>query len=543
MVKVVLAGMNVPMKILDDINALKKAIEEGKESDESKLEYITFQLGEIAKRFTPEILTAAYARISRKPEDVNQLVEEAYDDVPKARKSNQSIIYGMGHHSVADHALFNFNITGISRLAVEFLEKRRIGSGYTEKSQRYITLDGDYVKPTEFSPEDASAFHALVAGQNAFYFRNYPKIFDSLKNKFSGQIAKLDDKGKAGLINDLEGKTKEDARYSLSLATEAQLGCSFDGEALELTIREGKHDRLQEVRELAKQLYGQTVAAAPSLIQLTDPELFAKHNPGQQLLDDNFAKTPEHIRKLVAETFLGLEARIRTRRFMPDGIEFYRNLEELLSPTRIKCSDPDTNILAAILHTYSKKSASECYQAASILQHEKRAEDFKNQALKHMSLYDKLPREFESNNGLMFEAVVSASCFAQLKRHRMLTLLPQDYDTSLGFTMPPNIEEAGLGQELVDVVNKSSELHETLEPRYGKAAEFALTNAHRRRVLICTNMRELCHVSRTREDKHAQWEIRGLATQLSKLARDYAPITASVLGGQSELLKHFKAST
>ena len=52
----------------------------------------------------------------------------------------------MGHHSVAEHAVFNFDVIGISRLAMEELEKFRLCS-YTEKSQRYITLDKDFVLP------------------------------------------------------------------------------------------------------------------------------------------------------------------------------------------------------------------------------------------------------------------------------------------------------------------------------------------------------------------------------------------------------------
>ena len=93
---------------------------------------------------TPETISAAYARISRSSLPIDQLRKKACLDVEKARKSNQKIIFAMGHHSVAEHAVFNFDIMRISRLALEEVERFRLAS-YTEKSQRYVTLAGDYI--------------------------------------------------------------------------------------------------------------------------------------------------------------------------------------------------------------------------------------------------------------------------------------------------------------------------------------------------------------------------------------------------------------
>lgn len=46
----------------------------------------------------------------------------------------------MGHSSIAEHAVFNLDILGVSRLAVETIERFRLCS-YTEKSQRYVRLE------------------------------------------------------------------------------------------------------------------------------------------------------------------------------------------------------------------------------------------------------------------------------------------------------------------------------------------------------------------------------------------------------------------
>ena len=68
---------------------------------------------------TPETISAAYARISRNPKPVNELRELARDEVEKARSSNRNIVFEMGHSSVAEHAVFNIDVIGVSRLLVE----------------------------------------------------------------------------------------------------------------------------------------------------------------------------------------------------------------------------------------------------------------------------------------------------------------------------------------------------------------------------------------------------------------------------------------
>jgi hypothetical protein len=97
---------------------------------------------------TPETIAAAYARISRSPKPVDELRAEARGNVAKARQSNRNIVFEMGHSSIAEHAVFNLDILGVSRLLVEDIESFRLCS-YTEKSQRYVLFQDDFVLPGE----------------------------------------------------------------------------------------------------------------------------------------------------------------------------------------------------------------------------------------------------------------------------------------------------------------------------------------------------------------------------------------------------------
>ena len=152
--RVILAGYNVDSAVLDELKKNSPARED----------------------VTPETLSASYARISRDPRPVDELRAAARAEVDRTRRSNQSIIFKMGHHSVAEHAVFNFDIIGVSRLAIEEIERFRLMS-FTEKSQRYITLGEDFVVPDEVKRAGREAlFVRTVKAQNALYHRLYARL-------------------------------------------------------------------------------------------------------------------------------------------------------------------------------------------------------------------------------------------------------------------------------------------------------------------------------------------------------------------------------
>jgi thymidylate synthase ThyX len=157
-----------------------------------------------------------------------------------------------------------------------------------------------------------------------------------------------------------------------------------------------------------------------------------------------------------------------------------------------------------------------------------------------MKLWDPLPRAFECVD-FTFEAVLSASAFAQLKRHRMATLLEQPYDPALGRTIPDSIRRAGLTAILERQLDRAEAFHRRLAEAQPEAAAYALTNAHRRRVLFKLNARALGHFSRLRCDPEAQWDIRRLAHTMVELAQEAMPLAGAFYGGKDcvEDLKRF----
>jgi flavin-dependent thymidylate synthase len=474
--RIVLAGYNVDAELLEEATSL----------------------GLPSERLSPETLSAAYARISRSPAPVDELRRAAREEVAKARASNEQIVFGLGHASVAEHAVFNFDLMGISRLAIEAVEHFRLCS-YTEKSQRYIRLEDDFVLPREIVELGfTEKFQELVDLQH----RTYHDLYQKLREHIFARHPEL--AGDKAQQRTLDGWAKEDARYVTSLAVEGQLGLTANARNLEHMIRRLAAHPLQEVRELAAQLKGLAREVAPSLIRHTDAPS-SEPAPGATLC----RIAADILEPDALPTLPGQTGAVQLVGWTPEA---------------------DAEIVAALLQSASRAPWISCHERARCMTREERVHVIRT-VLRPMTVHDAPPRVFELV-WARFDVVVSASCFAQLKRHRMSTLLPQAYDPTLGFTMPEAIERVGMQNELRRVMAASGELHREVAQRHPQAACYALTQAHRRRVLLQMSARELYHFSRLRQDHHAQWEIRGLADRMLHLAREVMPDTLMLACGK-----------
>lgn len=472
--KVLLAGYNIDADIIKD---LKQKSNWGKDN------------------VTPETLSAAYARISRDPREVPALREVSREEVEKARKSNETIIFGLGHSSVAEHAVFNFDVVGLSRLAVEEIQKFRLAS-FTEKSQRYITLESDFLVPEEIKEAGLEdEFRSVISEQNRSYDKLYTVLKDHLFEKHSEKL-----KEKFG-ERTVDGWAKEDARYAVSMATTSQFGMTVNARTLEHMLQKMRCSKLNEIRTLADKLHSLVSDMAPSIVKYTGATPCNVERP--RILK-------EKVDSIVAEK---------------KGSK--KNRVELIDFTK----KADATLAAAIIFDNSTLSFEESTKRAEELT-EGELTDLIKTALSHRKFYDGVERCFESVE-FNFDLTVSSSCYAQLKRHRMSTQIVQDYDTALGFTTPHTVREAGLENEFNEVMEKTESFYDILKEKLPNHKNYILTNAHRRRVMFKLNLRELYHFTALREDEHAQWEIREVAEEMRMAAQRVAPISTMMLCGKS----------
>jgi flavin-dependent thymidylate synthase len=480
--KILLAGYNLDydlIRTLKDKSALKKDV-------------------------TPETISAAYARISRSPKPVNELREISREEVDKARQSNRNIVFEMGHSSVAEHAVFNIDVIGVSRLLVEEIEKFRLCS-FTEKSQRYVLFNKDFVVPEEIKQSNLTdLFSSTVQTQNEYYHALYeklrPYIFDKHKSLAENPANK----------SLLEGWAKEDARYAISMATQTQLGMTINARNLELMLRRLAAQPLAEAQEYSKKLYAATKDIAPSLIrytQATDYDRFTRQNLRSQT-SAFLQKYSYGSKKLSA---------VQLTFFTPDA---------------------DSRIAAALLFSSSDINYVQCLKLVGKMTPQKKRTLFKT-AFANLQAHDAVLRELE-NADLQFELILSASCFAQLKRHRISTIIAQDYNPQLGVTIPSSIKAIGQQKDFMEIMRQTQNAYEQIKKKVPLTAGYVLTNAHRKRVLMKFNARELYHLAHLRADAHAQWDIHDLTEKMLQQAKKVMPLTLMMACGKDSFNNIYK---
>ena len=194
---------------------------------------------------------------------------------------------------------------------------------------------------------------------------------------------------------------------------------------------------------------------------------------------------------------------------------------------------------AALLHCASSLSMSTCLQTVTAMDDAALRKVFET-AFARMEFYDAPPREFEHIQ-LTFEVQISAAAYGQLKRHRMMSQSAQSYLPSLGLTVPPAVEEAGLADAFRAHGEVAAALFADILAQQPDAAPYALTNAHRRRVVVTTNLRDLYHFCRLREDAHAQWDIRRLAAVMREQAQRAMPLSTLLLCGKDSYVERYCA--
>jgi len=307
----------------------------------------------------------------------------------------------------------------------------------------------------------------------------------------------------------LEGWAKEDARYIVSLATEAQLGMTINARNLELMIRRSAAHSLKEINEYGQNLYRAISGVAPSLIRYTEANDFDRLTR-----TDLKSEISSVLKKTTSGTadaacVMGSGENVALIDAAPDG---------------------DDSIIAALVHSSTNLPMDQCRSLVAKMAIT-RKEDIVRTAFRHSECYYPPLREFEYAD-LTFEITVSASCFAQLKRHRLATLTCQDYDTNLGVTIPPAVKATGMKDRFMETIRKTEDVFRKIRAVSPGAASYILTNAHRKRVAIKLNVRELYHISRLREDQSAQWDIRETVARMVKLGRDVLPLTLMMACGK-----------
>ena len=174
---------------------------------------------------------------------IAQAASVCYDSIPHDRIVDHC--FESGHHSVLEHAVFTFEISGVSRALSHQLVRHRIAS-FSQRSQRYCTEDGfEYITPQSIVDE------------------GYGPLYDELMNNIQVLYSRMVQDGVPG----------EDARFVLPNATTTKLSMTINLRSLMnfMGLRCCSHSQW-EIRELANLMKAELLKTAHELEPFLQPK-------------------------------------------------------------------------------------------------------------------------------------------------------------------------------------------------------------------------------------------------------------------------------
>lgn len=440
-----------------------------------------------------EGITAGMARISRDPTPIPELIRQARQKTELARKRNETIVYGYGHTSIAEHGVFSLAIWDIPRSLSRRLVAHRLAS-YTQQSGRYIPFERvprPYFLPAAYRQgRQRAIFTRAVAQAHAAYQTIYAACTDHLLRENPDLK-----RGEA------ERKATEDARYCLPLAQTTQVGMTANARQWGLVITRLLSGALPEEVALGEALFRRLHPLAPSLFPAK--YITAQPFPGSALAALAALPLPA-----------GLAAGPAPASPSAVLIDYDPQAEAKLAAALLFRAHPlDAAALAALTAQLDRPQVEAILAAA----------------FTGIGAHDTALREFELVQYVV-EVVCSEACLHQLIRHRMTTQLVQEAAPALGVTVPPLLVAAGQAERYHAAIAALEEAYIALGA--DARARILLANGHAVRALLRLDARELIELSRLRTDHHAQWEIRDLSRALVEQVRAVHPAIARACGGR-----------
>lgn len=447
------------------------------------------------QKLSPEVIAVTFAKTSRSPESFREIASGLTGE--KSAEFHEKWVVGYGHASVAEHAVLHVAVENASRLAVESLESNRLAS-YTEKSTRYQQWQPDgFFTPPEIQE---NKYNEDFQKTCRLLFSTYLEIQPQLNEFFRKDCPCENGESDSAYERRVHAMVVDVSRFLLPAAALANVGVTINARALEHTLRKMLSHPLQEVQDIGAEIKASALSSCPTLIKYTReiPYLIS---------------AAEKLRQCNSDQVSAMQ---------PDEWCI------ILDHDR----DGEDRILAAALYRYGSCSYQDYLQKVKSLSPEERR-SLAESLLGGMDKHDIPIRELEYAL-CTFDLVIDQGAFYELKRHRMMTLTPQDLTCELGYAIPYAIVAAGVEKEYRGAMETARDLFNKLHHEIPRAAAYIVPNGFNRRVLIQSNLRSLFHLICLRSAPGAHFSMRRLARRMAEETRKVYPLLGSYLALSNE---------
>lgn len=477
---------------------------------------------------------ALMSRYSRSSKSMRRVFLDEFADNPnRGERFYERVLMEYGDDSVAELGHAQLAIEGLSHIAVQKIEDRRIGLSFLEKSTRYVYWnakpDGSY--PYYTDPDVAESPYADTYMEACdMSFHTYHKSMEPLKRYLSEahpielysfhdsqdgtekpfpalrQDADIKSAEKT-YANTIKAKALDTLRGLLPASSITNVGISGNGRAFEYLISVLESSDLREERVLGERIAGELKGTMWSFIKRSQ-EKYGKS------LQDYLRCLDEIGSKIVVPEGVVLEGAIPA-----DGVRM------------VRC-DPEPEaldaVIAGMLYVSSGRSFRSVWDAVRTIPESEKNRIIKDVASLRKSRRQRPPRAFEMTS-YTFDMLNDYGMFRDIHRHRVLTMQRQRLTTHHGYHMPPEMESAGCAGDFRDCMETSKNAFLKMEDAMPLQSQYVVNFAYRYPYMIQVNLRELCHMVELRSMPQGHPNYRRAAQAMYMEVAGAHPILAQIM--------------
>jgi thymidylate synthase ThyX len=470
---------------------------------------------------------ALMSRYSRSDKSMRRIfLDEFLKNPSRGEEFYNRVLLEYGDDSVAELGEAQIAIEGISNIAVQKIEDRRIGLSYLEKSSRYVAfdqkIDGRYRyllehdimnsrhadKYTEACDLDFETYHKHLKNMIEYVQEKEPIENMTFIDSESGtgvQFGRLGNKRDMDVARRIysattRAKALDILRSLLPASTLTNVGITGNGRAFEYLLSFLYGSKLEEKRSIAKMLHDELNAVIPSFVRRADDKY-------GKALQEYFEKTNESIRTVTGRY---MNAPVQPREHV--SLVNYEDNE-----------GAEIKVVSAILYEHAEGHSLEHIQTvARAMSAEERSGIIDAYTAHRTNRRQRPGRAFEVVD-YTFDLLTNFGIYRDLHRHRVLTLERQLLTTKHGYDTPQEIVDLGIKKDYDDCMYKSKEVYEMIAKDLPLQAQYVVNFAYRYPFFMKMNLREACHLIELRSVPQGHPDYRKVAQKMYKLIEQVHP--------------------
>ena len=480
---------------------------------------------------------ALMSRYSRSPRSMRRIFLDEF--LPNPRRGDEfyeRVLSEYGDDSVAELGLMQVGIEGLSNVAVQTVEDRRIGLSFLEKSSRYVSWDaktnghfayyrGDDIMESRHektyveSCEMAFETYQKIKDPMIKYMRealpieslDFPDSGIGSDAPFSRLVAERDIRAARRIYEStLRARAFDVLRSLLPASALTNVGVAGNGRAFEYLISVLGSSPLPEVQKLGCRISDELKQTAGAFVRR------ARGKYGLAL-----QKYMENILDRSATLGSQLESPYAPSPGTPAG--------RLVSMPFCDSADAALDmVVAGMLYGQSAMTFGPLHEVVRRMPREEKSQMVKSFAQLRLNRRHRPPRAFEMTS-YVFDLVTNYGMFRDMHRHRILTLQRHPLSPRHGYTVPTEIERAGFSRQFLECTGAAAAAYDTIHPDMPYHAQYVVNFAYNYPYMIRVNLRELCHVVELRTLPQGHPDYREVAQQMYDCVRKAHPDLAVIM--------------